>query len=65
MIKHKRWVFVIEISQILELSIAFSAYFVFVAFGDAFQNFIETHLYVDIILITILLIVFFLTLVNY
>ncbi len=58
-----RWVFVIEMAQILELAITFACYLVFVAFGDMFRTFIEEHLYIDIILITILLIVTFLPLI--
>lgn len=52
-----RWVFAIEMAQTLELAIAFACYFVLVAVGDTFSKFIDAHVYMDVILIAILLVV--------
>lgn len=50
--------------QTLELAIAFACYFILVAFGDQFPEFIEEHVYMDVILIAILLAVLFADNVN-
>ncbi len=44
-------------AQTLELAIAFACYFVLVAVGDTFSKFIDAHVYMDVILIAILLVV--------